>query len=179
VHKRTSTSRRNLYSNRSTGSARKSPAKGTTNWQKKGKLIFVWFLIVVNVVILYSFLHNHLFSAGTPLTRNEVAPDALSVRIQNGCGVKGVGNTFAEILRKEHYRIVQVENADDFSYERSVVIDHDKADRNKVEKMTSVLGVSKDQLYHIEQQGVEADVTFVIGKDYPNLKSYKRIRNQQ
>jgi len=79
-------------------------------------------------------------------------------------------------LRKEHYRILEVENAEDFSYERSVIIDHDKADRNKVEKLTSVLGVSQDQLYHIDQLNVEADVTFVIGKDYPNLKAYRKTR---
>jgi hypothetical protein len=147
------------------------------NVRKNSKLVFVWVLIVINVVIIYSFLHNQIFNARTPRTGNEVAPDALSVRVQNGCGVPGVGNIFAELLRNEHYRIVVTENAEDFSYEKSVVIDHDKADRSKVEKLTSVLGVSKDQLYHIDQQGVQADVTFIIGKDYPSLASYKKSRN--
>ena len=69
-----------------------------------------------------------------------------------------------------------MENADDFSYEKSVIVDHDKADRDKVEQMASVLGVSRDQIYHIDSQGVAADVTFIIGKDYEKLKSYKAAR---
>jgi len=176
VNKRTSTFRRNTHPSRPVSSSHKSSGKAVKNLRKNVKLIFVWCLIVINVVIIYSIVHNLILSPRTPRTGNEVAPDALNVRIQNGCGVKGVANTFADILRKEHYRILEVENAEDFSYERSVIIDHDKADRNKVEKLTSVLGVSQDQLYHIDQLNVEADVTFVIGKDYPNLKAYRKTR---
>jgi hypothetical protein len=177
VNKRTSTFRRSPLTSHTAGAGRKKTSPSNSSARKNGKLILVWILIVVNVVIIYSFLHNQILSPRTPRTGNEEAPDAISVRVQNGCGSKGVGNTFADILRKEHYRIVVVENADDYSYERSVIIDHDKADRDKVEKLTSVLGVSKDQLYHIDQRGVQADVTFIIGKDYPNLKSYKQTRD--
>lgn len=177
MNKRTSINRRSLYQRHPAGSStRKSPGKPAVNVKKTGKLVLVWVLIVVNVVIIYSFLRKQIFAPGTPMTSNETAVDAVRIRVQNGCGVKGVGTIFAEFLRQEHYRIDVVENADDFSYEKSVVIDHDKADRDKVEKVASVLGVSKDQLYHIDQQGVQADVTFIIGKDYPNLKSYKQSR---
>jgi hypothetical protein len=176
VNKRTSAYGKSLYQRRPATPAKKSSAKPAVQWRRSGKLLTVWILIVINVVFIYSFVSNYLFSGRTPRTGGEVAPDALQVRVQNGCGVKGVANVLADFLRNEHYRILVVENADDFSYEKSVIVDHDKVDRDKVEEMASALGVSKEQIYHIDQQGVAADVTFIVGKDYAQLKSYKASR---
>lgn len=158
-------------------SAPRRSKQGLGSLKKHLNMLLVWVLVVVNVGLIV-FLVRRIFVSGNPLQSevNIVAEDAMTVEVLNGCGIKKVANIFAEILQKKGYDVVNIENAESFDYEESVVLDRGKRDRRQVEKMCGLLGVAKDRILRIDSPTTQCDVTFIIGADYKQLKSYRNLR---
>jgi len=140
-------------------------------------MFIIWGLVVLNVILIGSLIQK-IFSPFGPLPSrvDVINADTISIEILNGCGAHGVANVFSEVLREKQYDVVSVGNAETFDYERSVIIDRGRTDRKKVEKIASILGVSRDRILQIESQTSQSDVTLIIGSDYTGLKAYRQRR---
>lgn len=135
----------------------------------------IWGLVVVNVVLIMSMVFKLL-------RRNDYKPasiiekTALDVELLNGCGVKGVANTFSELLKREGFDVVNVENAERFDYENTIVIDRRAVSRENANLVARTLGVDKDKVLPMPNADAQLDVTVIIGADYKNLKAYNKLR---
>lgn len=163
----------------------KKPARqssGKKNGFKIGTLsrqwrqLLVWGMVVLNVVLLGSLAKQLLRPGGIGGRIKDPVQNSTTIEVANGCGVSGIANTFAEALRSKNYDVVGVGNADSFDYETSVVIDRGRIDRDEVEKIASLLGVSKDRILRIENQTAQSDVEFIIGADYKSLRAFRKKR---
>jgi hypothetical protein len=83
--------------------------------------------------------------------------------VLNGCGITGLANQVAQILRQEGFTVTRVTNADNFAYERSQVI----CRTNDMEpaKEVAVL-IPNAQLIKEEVSDAEVLVTVIVGKNY-------------
>ncbi|HOT98144.1 MAG TPA: LytR C-terminal domain-containing protein [bacterium] len=148
-----------------------SPAAGF--FKKGGKDILIWGLLVVNIVLIASLVKKIVLPAGgTPTTI--VNSSTTSVAVLNGCGVKGVANVFADALREKQYNVVAVGNAETFDYEKSVLINRGQVENKEVERIASIVGVSRDRILTIESKTAQSDVEFVVGADYKDLRAYRK-----
>jgi hypothetical protein len=153
--------------------AAKKSGLGAGFLKKNAKTVLIWGLVVINVVLLGSLAKKILqpFSPGVNI--KEQTKNAATVQVLNGCGAKGVANVFADALREKRYDVVAVGNADTFDYEKSVLINRGRVENKEVEKIASVLGVSKDRILNIESQTSQSDVDLIIGSDYQNLRAFR------
>ena len=108
--------------------------------------------------------------AGEPFGRvavvvKSVAPGSVTVTIQNGAGENGVAGEAARILTREGYSVKAVGNANQFVYDKTLVVYKD--DRRAAESVADALTVGKV----VASRGMYAfstDVLVVVGKDWPD-----------
>lgn len=143
---------------------------------RQWRQLLVWGMVVLNVVLLGSLAKQLLRPGGITGGINHPTQNTTTIEVANGCGTAGIANTFAEALRSKNYDVVGVGNADSFDYETSVLIDRGRIDRDEVEKIASLLGVSKDRILRIENQTAQSDVEFIIGADYKSLRAFRKKR---
>jgi hypothetical protein len=106
-----------------------------------------------------------------------VSQGALRVEILNGCGITGAADWAAKRLRGGGITIVNIENADNFRYSKTVV-------RSSVgmpaalKEALSRLGLPEKIVAAAPAPAPGRDVTVIVGKDYLNLRgrSHGRIR---
>lgn len=109
------------------------------------------------------------FFTKTPLVKNLLFKDRVSVAILNGTGKPGIGNKIAVSLMDSGYKVVHLGNAkttsgaDDFSRANTEIVAEEKISKKTVEKVIQLLGKGKVAINNIE--GSIADVTILIGKD--------------
>lgn len=89
----------------------------------------------------------------------------LLVEILNGNGKKGIGEHIAKILRGMNYDVIAIENADNFNYKKSVILNYTK-DYDNIKKIADKFKVKI--IYTKEKRGIY-DIQLIIGKD---LESY-------
>ncbi|MBN2357137.1 LytR C-terminal domain-containing protein [candidate division KSB1 bacterium] len=171
-------STRRVYDRRGTRSS--APRRSSGNllaMKKKLNWIFVWLLVVVNVALIV-FLVRKIFIVGDaiPTRITGQSEPEMAVEVLNGCGTAGVANIFSEILKNKNYDVVNVDNADSFDYEKSVVLDRGRQNRKKIERLSKILGISKDRILLIESQSCQCDATLIIGSDYNELRAFRRLR---
>jgi uncharacterized protein YkvS len=86
------------------------------------------------------------------------------VEVQNGCGTPGIAEKVANDLRSEAFDVMLVENADDFDYPETIVVDR-SGDRSKAWAVARALEV-RDVITHTRTgDDFFVDVTVVIGSD--------------
>ena len=165
------------YSKSRKPKTRPSPKRSTVDGLKqKLNSISILLLIVVNVILISHLVHRLVTSyKPTQAQAPDIMVDAIDVEVLNGCGVTGLANVFADLLKENHYDVVRIDNADSFDYTASIVIDRGQRDRKQVEKFCKLLGISFDRILPIDSNEVQADVTLIIGADYQSLKSYRSM----
>lgn len=93
-----------------------------------------------------------------------IAPAGVSVTVHNGAGREGVAAEAARILTREGYRVGPVGNANQFVYDRTLVVYQKK--RPAAEAVASDLGrgsiVASRGMYSFG-----TDVLVIVGKDWP------------
>lgn len=95
----------------------------------------------------------------------------VSVRLLNGCGVKGVAGKIREELVKEGIDVVQTANADHFQYEKTVVYLHTDS-YSKTVYVSDALGIPNHPVMDDRKPDFKCDMTVVIGHDYNNLNPF-------
>ncbi len=106
---------------------------------------------------------------GRPFTATKaavenVAPGSLTVNIQNGAGREGVAAQAARILRRDGYRVKDVGNANQFVYDKTLVVYKDR--RAPAESVARDLGIGK-VVSSRGMYGFDTDVLVIVGSDWP------------
>ena len=92
----------------------------------------------------------------------------LSIAVLNGCGVSGVGNSYANILRDRYGLLVtRTENADNFNYEMTTIVILSK-DNPNIENLLTILGtnINAGNVEFNSTMNPNEDIQIIIGKDY-------------
>ncbi|HZK24243.1 MAG TPA: LCP family protein [Oscillospiraceae bacterium] len=89
--------------------------------------------------------------------------EQITVEILNGCGIAGLANQVAQLLREEGFTVTRVANADNFSYERSQVIS--RISEMEPAKEVAIL-LPNAQLIKNEVSDAAVVVTVIVGKNY-------------
>ncbi len=162
---------------RNTSSKKKSSNTLLLSVKQNFNLFFIWALVVVNAVLISSFVHKLVTPEQTPtVTSDFTIDDPIKVQILNGCGVSGIANEFAELLERKKYKVVDVGNAPNWDYEKTVIINRERKERKYIDKFQDLIGVSSEMVYRIQNDEVESDITLIIGSDYESLKSYRALQ---
>jgi len=165
--------------------------------KKKSKLltkfvynVLIFILAVIVIGFIYSFAQKS-WSGGVnlqnpQLNANQKAQLALDiyeanpildikVEVLNGCGEKGIAAKIADFLRKEHIDVVRSENADNFDYERTTLIQrsYDFSNLKTVAKTLDFDVNDGDQVITQPSSTADVDLTLIIGKDYRSVKPIK------
>jgi len=178
VNKRTQKSRKTTRIKPATkGKTRKKSKASLDALKDKINLIVIWTLVVVNGVLISSLIHR-LVGDTTPPASVSLIENPITVEVQNGCGVAGIANQFAEIFKRNNCDVRLVGNAvvgnePDFSYKKTVLIDRGKRKKSEIKELQRALGLKKDRVLEIKNADSATDVTLIVGSDYEKLKAYK------
>jgi cytoskeletal protein RodZ len=138
--------------------------------------LFIWVLVVINVILVASMVHKLITPATVPdSTIPQDYIDPLKVEVWNGCGISGLASEFAEFLQREKYDVVNVTNAPRFDFEVSLVIDRGRKDEKRIKALCESIGISEENIRRIANAEMTSDATFIIGHDYASLKAYKQM----
>ncbi|OGB99829.1 hypothetical protein A2V82_15930 [candidate division KSB1 bacterium RBG_16_48_16] len=179
MNKKNPRSRRRLYQGSRVKTKRVATQKRNISKTKiKDGLnsLFIWVLVVVNVILVASMVHKLITPTSLPdgsIPQDYVDP--LKIEVWNGCGLSGLASEFAEFLQREKYDVVNVTNAPRFDFEVSLVIDRGRKDEKRIKSLCESLGISEENIRRIATAEMTSDATFIIGHDYASLKSYKQM----
>jgi len=145
--------------------------------KQKINLLVIWVLVVINAVLISSFVHKIVNPQKVPeIISSAPIVDPVKVQVLNGCGVSGIANEFSEFLQRKRYDIIEVGNAPTWDYENTVIINRERRDKKYIDKFRELIGIPKELVYPIKNDENESDVTLIIGSDYESLKIYKSLR---
>jgi hypothetical protein len=133
--------------------------------------ISILVLILINSVLAYSVINS--VSARYFNSDDELLIDSTKVKIQaevlNGCGVTDVAQKITEYLRAHKVDVVNLGNYRSFEIENSIIICRN--DKIKyAEKVAAIVGLDHSNIIQQTNPDYLLDVTFILGKDYRNLK---------
>ncbi|NUM60949.1 MAG: LytR C-terminal domain-containing protein [Ignavibacteriaceae bacterium] len=133
--------------------------------------ISILVLILINSVLAYSVINS--VSARYFNSDDELLIDSTKVKIQaevlNGCGVTDVAQKITEYLRANKVDVVNLGNYRSFEIENSIIICRN--DKIKyAEKVAAIVGLNQISIIQQTNPDYLLDVTFILGKDYRNLK---------
>ncbi len=166
------------------------PKKKSKSQTKFVYNILIVVLAIVVLVFIYSFVKNSLSGGVTiddPQLNNEqkeqLAIDLyeenpildIKIEVLNGCGEKGIAAKVADFLRTEHIDVIRSENADNFDYDRTVLI-HRSENLYDLKTLAKVLNfdISNEARVLIQPStSADVDLTLVLGEDYQSVKPIK------
>lgn len=87
-----------------------------------------------------------------------------TVVVRNGSGIDGVASEAAEKLSAEGYE-VETGNADDFSYEETLIVYNESSQGAEAKRIASLLGIGRTQLNY-GTYDFDGDFLVVVGSDW-------------
>jgi len=126
-------------------------------------------VIVAFVLLVVHFAYQTASLVGLTGPSGETT---VVVEVLNGCGQKGIGERASELLSDQGFDVMFVGNADDFKYDRTLIVDR-TGDLSKANAIADVLGVGLVISQLSTASYVEA--TLVVGNDAAGVL-YRRAR---
>jgi hypothetical protein len=166
------------------------PKKKSKHQTKFVYNILIIILAVVVVGFIYSFVQKSGASGviiANPQLNNEqktqLAVDIyeanpildIKVEVLNGCGEKDIAAKISDFLRTEYIDVIRSENADNFEYERTILI-HRSDDLLNLKTVAKVLNFEindEDRIIIQSSPTSDVDLTLILGKDYRSVKPIK------
>ena len=114
--------------------------------------------------------------SANPITEAFIA----EIEILNGCGVSGIAELYTNFLRSSKYDIISTDNAKDehgkinFDYKNCKIIVNNQKKLRAAYQLSLKLGINKQHIKKNYGNGIW-DITLIIGEDYNNLNSFKKI----
>ncbi|MBD3274127.1 MAG: hypothetical protein GF372_02390 [Candidatus Marinimicrobia bacterium] len=99
------------------------------------------------------------------------------VEVLNGNGVPGVAAEYTEFLREEGFDVQNTENADNFSYENTLVIARSE-NRQKAYAVARALQIDTSRVQSNIDPSLQLDVTVILGDDYNTISIYDQVKAQ-
>ena len=99
------------------------------------------------------------------------------MEVLNGCGISGLAQQFTEYLRNNHIDVVRTENADNFHYDKTIVILR-RDGFEKADQVAKLLDISPRDSVRVMVQpdaSLLTDITVVIGSDYLEIAPVQRF----
>jgi len=103
--------------------------------------------------------------------------EVIQIEVRNGCGVAGVARQVTAYLRSRGFDVVESGNFEHFNVEKTQVIARTKS-IDAARKVAEQLGVDAVAVSQEIAPDLYLDVTVVIGKNYPQLKPFKKGLNE-
>lgn len=119
------------------------------------------------VFLSYSLLKNlRVLDSGQ---KEEIKPknvqQLVQVEVLNGCGIKGVGEKFTDLIRSKGFDVVKTGNYISFDVDQTFIIDR-VGKENIAYKVADSLGIDKKNIIVQKNKQYFLDLTIVIGKDF-------------
>ena len=172
---------------------RKSKSSNKRSLFSRANVVLV-FLSIISVAFVASVLNRHMRGGITIRNFHQEVPPALTVtahdnslfqaievEVLNGCGISGLAQQFTDYLRDKHVDVVRTENADNFHYDKTIVILR-RDEFEKVAQVAKLLDISpRDSIrVFVDPDGsLLTDVTIVIGSDYLNISPVQKFLASQ
>jgi hypothetical protein len=102
-------------------------------------------------------------AVATPTPSSPVVPYIGRVQVLNGCGAGGSAHRIAEFLRKNHFDVKNIGNADNWNYPETLIIAR-TGDTTIAAQVAEVLNTKN--MVMIRNQEKTFDVTVIVGPDY-------------
>jgi len=99
------------------------------------------------------------------------------VEILNGNGVAGVAADYTEYLRDQGFDVQRTDNADNFSYQNTLVVARTN-NRDKAYAVAEALLLDSSTVRTDIDTSLQLDVTVILGDDYNQLPVYNIIQSQ-
>lgn len=160
--------------------------------KSKGQTKFVYnILIVVLTIVVIGFIYSFAQKSWTTgvtiqnhrlndVQKTQLAIDIyaanpildIKVEVLNGCGEKGLAAKISDFLRIEHIDVVRSENADNFDYERTILIQRsDNLFNLKTTAKALNFDINDEARVIIRPSSTaDVDLTLILGKDYRSVK---------
>ena len=174
------------------GRRRKSRRKSKTFNKQflSGPNITIVLLVITSMTFVASVLDRHSRGGLTiPNFRQEAPPglcfeqydDSLlriiELEVLNGCGISGLAQQFTDYLRDSHVDVVRTENADNFHYDKTLVILR-RDGFEKAEQVARLLDLSPRESVRVmvkPDASLLTDITVVIGSDYLDISPVQQF----
>ncbi len=99
------------------------------------------------------------------------------VEILNGNGVAGVAADYTEYLRDQGFDVQRTDNADNFSYQNTLVVAR-TSNLDKAFAVAEALLLDTSTVRTEIDTSLQLDVTVILGNDYNQLPVYNIIQSQ-
>ena len=159
--------------------------------QAKSRNLFLNILIIIFAFIIAGFVYSFAkktFSNGVNIPKPNLANEQgyqtalelyeanpisdITIEVLNGCGEKGIAGITADFLRSESIDVIRSENADNFNYVKTLLIQHSD-DLNNLKTVAEILNLNINDSEHIifmPESDSGIDLTLIIGSDYRTIK---------
>lgn len=116
------------------------------------------------VALLLIFLSAHLaYETASLVDTGGLSGEArVVVEVLNGCGRSGIGERVSEFLTDRNFDVMFVGNADDFRYERTLIVDR-TGDLSKAVAIADAMGLG--QVISQVNTATYVEATVVAGSD--------------
>ncbi len=132
------------------------------------------FTITTSIYFLKIYLNDRTNTENinqTYLKKSEHNKKA-EIEIFNGCGEAGVANLYSNFLSSHGFDIIDKKNADNFDYQNTNIIVHNKEKLSAAKDLAEILKIKNIKLAN---NGVW-DLSLIIGKDYKKLESFETVK---
>jgi hypothetical protein len=121
-------------------------------------VLFIGFAIITGIAQL-----KRPFPPHRQLSTPKNVPYIGKVQVLNGCGTEGVAHLMADHLRKHHFDVKDIGNADNWNFPETMVISRVN-DTTVASQIAGVLHTGNMVL--IKKEEALYDVTVIVGPDY-------------
>ncbi len=97
-----------------------------------------------------------------------VVPSTVTVTVRNGAGISGVAAAAADILKRAGFNVTEVGNANQFVYDRTLVVYRDAETKAKASAVAAALPRA-DLVPSRGMYAFSTDVLVVVGKDWGSV----------
>lgn len=128
--------------------------------RKRARASITYTILTLGLIAVAVFLGLTLYGLFSPRPSRE---GQATVLVLNGCGVQGIGQQTAKLLRSFGLDVIDFRNADSFDYLETIVVDR-AGDLDTAAGIARRLGVA-NVIQQIPQTPL-VDVIVIVGADY-------------
>lgn len=158
---------------------------------KNRNSFFYNFLILLFAIIIVGFIYSFAkktFSSGVDIPNPDLTNEPqvksavelyesnpiseITIEVLNGCGEKGLAATIADFLRSERIDVIRSENADNFHYATTMLIQHSDELYN-IKTVAKILDLDindSERVLFLPESDSDVDLTLILGSDYRAVK---------
>lgn len=140
---------------------------------KKFIVIFVILLLLIGVYKLFvgnkkvtTPQQEQLITEKTIPTKTQPKTVKFSITILNGNGVEGAASEAEALLDQEEYKVVDLDNADNYDYEQTVIQHKENVPSSFISKLDKLLQTQYDVIIDEQflDQSANSDIVIILGK---------------